>query len=341
VIFDAIPGASGPDAENEEQIAAAKIQKLTIPRTEGKLMHNKFFVLTRNSKPVAVWTGSTNLTENGIFGHSNCGHVVEDKDVASTYFTYWQKLKSDPDPNDTKDWIGAENVAPPNPWSDDTTVVFSPRRNLDPLNWYGEIAGGAQKGLFMTFAFGMNKIFQQVYEQNDGVLRFALMEKEGNGKGLEQGRKDVRRIRSLPNVVVAVGNNMSLNTFDRWLKEIDRVTKEVNVRWIHTKYMLVDPLGDNPVVVTGSANFSDSSTETNDENMLVIRNDQRIADIYLGEFMRLHAHYAFREAVAIASKSHDFGDWQPKYLVPSADWQKDYFSQESQRFLRRVYFAGP
>lgn len=44
------------------------------------MMHNKFFVLTENNKPIAVWTGSTNLTENGIFGHSNCGHVVEDAD---------------------------------------------------------------------------------------------------------------------------------------------------------------------------------------------------------------------------------------------------------------------
>jgi hypothetical protein len=33
--------------------------------------------------------------------------------------------------------------------------------------------------------------------------------------------------------------------------------------------------------------------------MLVIKNDTRVADIYLGEFMRLHSHYAFRQAVAI------------------------------------------
>ena len=33
--------------------------------------------------------------------------------------------------------------------------------------------------------------------------------------------------------------------------------------------MLVDPLSDKPVVVTGSANFSDASRGTNDENMRV------------------------------------------------------------------------
>ena len=39
-----------------------------------------------------------------------------------------------------------------------------------------------------------------------------------------------------------------------------------------------------PIVVTGSANFSNASCVDNDENMLVIRGDKRVADVYLGEF---------------------------------------------------------
>ena len=103
--------------------------------------------------------------------------------------------------------------------------------------------------------------------------------------------------------------------------------------------MLVDPLGPKPVVVVGSANFSEASTDENDENMLVIRNDHRVADIYLGEFMRLHSHYAFREALKIAVDRGDT-DWRPQYLIPNASWQTDYFRPLSQRFRRRVYFAG-
>jgi len=70
------------------------------------------------------------------------------------------------------------------------------------------------------------------------------------------------------------------------------------VQYIHTKFMLVDPLGPDPIVVTGSANFSAASTTDNDENMLVIRGNRRVADVYLGEYMRLWNHYAFREWVA-------------------------------------------
>jgi phospholipase D-like protein len=340
VIYDAIPGGSGPVKENTAAIADAKITGLCIPRTTGKIMHNKFFVLTKDGKPIAVWTGSTNLTENGIFGHSNCGHVIEDADVAAAYLDYWQELKGNPDIDTLRTWMAQHNPAPPEPWSDDTTAIFSPRMGLTVLGWYAAVADSAPKRpLFMTFAFGMHKDFQRVYGQNDGVLRFALMEKEGTGRGLAQGKKDIRRIRALPNVVVALGNNITVNSFDRWLKERRGLTKEAHVLWVHTKYMLVDPLGDEPIIVTGSANFSAASTDTNDENMVVIRNDTRVADIYTGEFMRLFSHYAFREAVA-RSHARGMDTWQPNYLAPNDRWQADYFTAGHQRFLRRRYFAG-
>ncbi len=339
VVYDGILGGSGPLKKNEDAIAAAKIKGLCTPRTTGKIMHNKFFVLTKNDTPIAVWTGSTNLTENGIFGHSNCGHIIEDADVAAAYLDYWKELKDSPDSSSEKAWMAQNNPNPPDPWSDDLIKAFSPRTGLKVLEWYATIAGSATKALLMTFAFGMHKDFQKVYEQNDGVLRFALMEKEGNGAGLAQGKKDIRRIRALPNVVVAVGNNIVTNSFDRWLKEKRQLTAEANVRYIHTKYMLVDPLGNAPVVVSGSANFSEASTNANNENMVVIRNNWRVADIYLGEFMRLHSHYAFREAVAIAQAQGNT-QWQPNYLVPNDTWQADYYKPKHQRSLRRRYFAG-
>ena len=67
--------------------------------------------------------------------------------------------------------------------------------------------------------------------------------------------------------------------------------------YIHSKFLLSDPLGADPIVVTGSANFSDASTNENDENMLVIRGNQRVADIYFTEFNRLFNHYYFRSVV--------------------------------------------
>lgn len=341
VIFDAISAKTGPAKKNRAAVKLAKIGQLTDERTNGRLMHNKFFILVKNGNPIAVWTGSTNLTENGIFGHSNCGHAIESAPIAQQYMDYWRQLESDPESAELRTWAGTQNITPPNPWNADTVSVFSPHTGLGILDWYASIADSAKKALFMTFAFGMHQNFKDVYEQNDGVLRFALMEKEGNGAALAQGRKDIRRIRQLPNVVVAVANSLRLNAFDRWLAEREKLTAKANVKWIHTKYMLVDPLGDHPIVVTGSANFSKPSTDTNDENMLVIRDDLRVADIYLGEFMRMHAHYAFREAVGFSrKKTNGQPAWQPKYLDPTDAWLKDYFSSGSPRCLRRIYFSG-
>jgi phosphatidylserine/phosphatidylglycerophosphate/cardiolipin synthase-like enzyme len=99
-------------------------------------------------------------------------------------------------------------------------------------------------------------------------------------------------------------------------------------------------------VASGSANFSKASTDTNDENMLIIRGDKRIADIYFGEYIRLYTHYAFREAVKWAMEKEGLGqpqEWQPQYLIDNDSWMKDYFneSDKSGRNARRKYFAGP
>jgi phosphatidylserine/phosphatidylglycerophosphate/cardiolipin synthase-like enzyme len=230
-----------------------------------------------------------------------------------------------------------------------TTNVFSPRgANLDSLNWYAQIAGAAKDALFMTFAFGMHRLFKDIYSQDDSILRIALMEKAASSpQTAAQDKIDIQRIRNRPNVLVAIGNRIKTNSFDRWLAELDKIiTKQPHVYWIHTKYMLVDPLGKKPIVISGSANFSKASTDTNDENMLVIRGDKRIADIYFGEYQRLYTHYAFRESVERYLEHHPEGTpdtWQPQFLIDNDDWMSDYFDPNdgSARFARRKYYAGP
>ena len=142
-------------------------------------------------------------------------------------------------------------------------------------------------------------------------------------------------------MLVAVGHNVTLNAFDRWLEEISSAIDSARVRYIHTKFMLVDPLGKEPIAVTGSANFSDASTKTNEENMLVISGDQRVADIYLGEFMRSFAHYAFREAVYLHEQAGgEASDWKPQFLASDASWLDAYFVSGSAAELKRRYFSG-
>lgn len=348
VVFDDIDNATGPHTENEKAIAACKLKSVTTPRTNGTLMHNKFLVLTKNGEPQAVLFGSTNLTENGLFGHANCTHVVENKDIAAKYLAFYEKLATDPETghgNTYKTWTIEQTPAPTTEFLDGMTPVFSPRANLDALDWYGTLAASAANALFMTFAFGMNDTIRNVYGKDDKILRFGLMEKEWNGANKEAQIAAIRELQARTNVVIAIGNRIPLNNFDQWLKEFDRITDHVNVHWIHLKFILVDPLSDKPVVVTGSANFSDASTRTNDENMLVIKDNTRVADIYLGEYMRLYSHYAFREAVDIFLKKNPHAkpeDMKQGFLIEDQDWTKSYFDPDdkSARMARRLYFAS-
>lgn len=353
VVFDDIDGKTGPHRKNEGAISDWHLSEVTKARTQGKIMHNKFLVLTRKQgdteQPVAVLFGSTNLTENGIFGHANSTHIIEGSEIAGKYLKLYAKLATDPATtadSDYKDWIEGQTPAPGDGEPPAMMPVFSPRHGESVLKWYGELAGSAAGGLFMTFAFGMNEVFRDVYGQTDDVLRLGLMEKEWNGANKEKQIAAVRAIQALPNVVIAIGNRIPLNNFDQWLLELDKISKDVHVQWVHLKFMLVDPLSLHPIVVTGSANFSGPSTTTNDENMVVIRDSLPVADIYFGEYMRLYSHYAFREAVDIWLKKHpgaDPSEFKQNFLVEGEkDWTFDYFNPDDRtaRRRRRLYFVG-
>ena len=103
------------------------------------------------------------------------------------------------------------------------------------------------------------------------------------------------------NVYEAAGSEFT-TAVGKWMVETDarRLGFAVNVAFIHCKFMLHDPLGADPIVVSGSANFSVASTEQYDENMIIVRGNTRVADIYFTEFNRLFNHYYFR---FIASKT--------------------------------------
>jgi phosphatidylserine/phosphatidylglycerophosphate/cardiolipin synthase-like enzyme len=329
---------------NEKQIDAAGIRSLCVPRKNAKLMHNKFIVLSKAGKPVSVWTGSTNLSRNALHGQLNVGHVIHGRSVARSFLRYWTALQSDPTPNDLKDWAEAENALPPNDDSDALTPVFSPHRGRRIFDWWIDLANAPAKPLFMTFPFGIVKDFRPVYDKNDGILRFGLLDKYVNG-GTKASRAaaiaDIQRIRRHPNIGMALGERIFVDWIDGWHLESRPIG--VNVNWVHTKFMLIDPLGAKPVTLTGSANWSEASVDTNDENMIVIRGDKRVADIYFGEFMRIFAHHRFRESVARHIQQFGpvaFNTWKPQDLFE--DWRKwvpMHFKAGSEHDIKRRYFA--
>ena len=219
------------------------------------------------------------------------------------------------------------------PPKDRMMTLFSPRddkKALETLNWYADLMGSAQKILCMTFAFNLDKVFEKVLEEAGTTLQYAVFDKKID-------KEAETKIDQTGNTVIAIGAKLGAGDLANFRPET--LTGFNRNQYIHDKFMLVDPLGDDPKVVTGTANFSGPSQYNNDENKVVIRGNARVADIYFGEFMRVFDHLYSRYLV---EKLKEEGKANPDagYLKEDAkDWVPQHF-QKGRKELRRKYFMG-
>ncbi|HWQ39655.1 MAG TPA: phospholipase D family protein [Burkholderiales bacterium] len=58
----------------------------------------------------------------------------------------------------------------------------------------------------------------------------------------------------------------------------------------HNKVMVIDPDGEQPVVITGSFNFTFAAQYRNAENLLVLRGNRELARAYLDNWQRHREH---------------------------------------------------
>ena len=324
--------------DNEAMIAKAAIKGICKPqKSRAGIRHNKFIVLIHKGTPKAVWTGSTNISAGGIFGHSNVGHVIWDEDLAQFFLEYWNELAK---PDITRKPLVEANLeaeATPEPDSlppaDRMLRLFSPRddeKTVRTLKWYADLMGKAQRIMCMTFAFNLDEFFLNQLTKIDDTLRYAVFD--------DNLKTDVEeQIDQVRNTVIAAGAKLSEGDMENFIGE--KLTGFNKNQYIHDKFLLVDPLGDDPIVVTGTANFSRPSQHANDENMLVIRGNTRVADIYFGEFMRIFDHLYSRYIVG-KMKKLGTNDPDAGFLKEDAkDWVPAHF-KKGRKQLRRQYFMG-
>ena len=254
IVYDA---ESEYRVDNQATIATAGLDdyNAVTPRTvtEG-IRHNKFIILLQGDNPVAVWTGSTNISVGGIFGHSNVGHIVWDDGVATKYLDYWKRLAD----NLTATKLRAPNKAatplpPGKPAKNSVIPVFSPRDDKEgnqTLQWYADRLAEAKEVSCMTFAFNIDEVFQQVLSQENDVLRYVVKDDPlGEEESIGHDR----------DVIFACGGYLGEGALANFLRE--RSNPLNRNRYIHNKFMLVDPLGADPLVISGSANFSRPQNE--------------------------------------------------------------------------------
>jgi hypothetical protein len=185
IIYDAEDNPKGPKKKNETAIKTELIKPLCVPRATNSsyIAHNKFIILLKGDEPIAVWTGSTNITLNGIFGHLNVGHSVRDPGIAALYLDYWNELSEDPEARDLKPITTKSTPAPTKvPAGDGTVAVFSPRADHDALDWYVDMMAKASAAVFFTGAFGVPVPFVDLLKTSSKVVRYFSLRSRGRAK---------------------------------------------------------------------------------------------------------------------------------------------------------------
>ncbi len=89
-----------PANEDVHSQDRAALKAAGVPVTDrilpsGHIPHNKFLVLKQDDKPVAVLTGSTNWTMNGLAAQTNNALLITSPAVAAHYSAYWDQLERD------------------------------------------------------------------------------------------------------------------------------------------------------------------------------------------------------------------------------------------------------
>lgn len=213
------------------------------------LMHNKFIIFDGQ----AVWTGSTNLTENGNFRNNNNVLVIESPEAAAIYEREFQEM-----------WAGEFGPRSPSTVdqqdltiaSTDLQIRFAPEDEV--MTHLISLVEGAQESInFMAFSF------------TDDDLAAAMLDKIEQGvevKGIFETRGSESPYSELYSIACAGMD----------------VRQDGNPGTMHHKVLIID----GRTVATGSFNFSESADESNDENLVTLANAV-IARQYLREFDRL------------------------------------------------------
>ena len=229
------------------------------PTPTAGIMHNKFLVIDVNSVNNSwIMTGSTNWTNpSNLFNDYNNLIFVQDQALAKAYTMEFEEMWSG--------FFGSNK-------SDNTPHDFN--------------VNGKHMELYFSPSDQTTSKIHEVINSVDYTLEFAL---------LEFTRDD------LGDAIIDVHNSFGTNvrgimesTNSQYSEFLNMTSAGVNVKshsgipnTIHHKYAIADAdiTASDPILLTGSHNWSNNAENNSDENTLIIH-DHTTANIYLQEFTK-------------------------------------------------------
>jgi phosphatidylserine/phosphatidylglycerophosphate/cardiolipin synthase-like enzyme len=241
MVTDGEYGLDDPEA-TFDQIELAGIEIVSDGTRDG-YMHDKFVVIDS----LYVWTGSTNITRNGIYVNNNNSIYVRSSQLAANYTAEFEELFSGSfgktsDPTIPNPVITVEGTQIETIFESEGTAE---ERLIELINQASSVR-------FMALSFTRDDMFDAILARGDQLDVMGIVE--------ASSRRFVERLYCGGVNVKQDGNTDGM---------------------LHHKVFIFD----GAIVATGSFNFSVNATEQNDENILIIHNSD-LARAYLEEFER-------------------------------------------------------
>ncbi len=229
----------------------AQLEKAGIGvRDDGRdgLMHNKFWIFDGQT----VWTGSTNITANGIARNNNNVLIIDSRELASIFEREFAEM-----------WDGKfGSTSPSTAGEQSLTIDGTPVQVLfaaedEVASQLIPLIDGARSSIrFMAFSFTHDALGEAVLARAKAGV---------DVRGIFETRGSETEYSEMPRLYCAGVE----------------VRQDGNPQTFHHKVFVID----DQLVFTGSFNFSQSADESNDENLVIVAN-RDIAAQYLLEFER-------------------------------------------------------
>lgn len=241
--------------------------------------HNKFVIIDhrdhREGSDDYLWTGSANATYAGATGNGENMLLIQDESLCAAYTIEFNEM-----------W--GSDTETPNP----ANAKFGSRKTDNTPHRFN--VGGVLVEQYMSPSDNTEDHIITAIKSADHDLSFCILTftQDNLAKALRTRRLQEPNLslRGVFDKEDAINNSaseyasMSGSGSNAWIPAAD-VHLDVLGDLLHHKYLLVDAgsADSDPLVVTGSHNWSNAANTVNDENTLIIHS-RRVSNLYLQEF---------------------------------------------------------
>jgi len=291
--------------------------------------HNKIVVFCdKDGKPATLWTGSTNWTVTGLCTQVNNGILIESADVAAAYLARWKKLKNAGNEYPAGLIQDGGNACDAKIGPVKITAWNDPCPKTVDLNDATKYIKAAKDGvLFLMFNPGDKMtLLNAILDLNSSKLFVQGVVNQDPGGKKAPLLQPIHKGMPLPPLPLKAILPRSLSNSGNWFsKEF-----QFNMVMIHSKVVVVDPFGKNPIVMTGSSNMGPKASGKNDDNLVIIQGASGLAAEYAVNIMGVYGHYKW---LYNQSLKNQLGQAKAAKTAPQYDgnadddqWQKGYLS---------------